>query len=124
MWLVVVPTGFGFGTWILLFTPAGSGTAKFAVAAFMPLLGLLMVLVYGWFTRDRVQLWPYVPFALAGIAFAWSMIDLAVAAAREPDGAFIPLIPVTVGFIQPWLALGGGLISFIAVGHRSGGLRE
>lgn len=124
MWLVTVPTGFGFGPWVLLFTPAGSGTAKITVAAFIPLVGLLPVIVYGWVSLDRVHLWPYVPLALAAIGFARSMIDLAVAAAREPDGAFIPLIPVTVGFIQPWLALGGGSISFIAVGRRSGGLRK
>ena len=119
-WLVVIPVGFGFAAWLVLLVPTGFSPANLAVSAVLPLLGMLAVLVYKRMSRDRVLLIPYLPFAIAGVAFAALMFDLAVAVSHEPDGAFIPIFQLGVGFIEPWLALIGGLISFLAVSNRTG----
>lgn len=114
-WLVVVPTGFAFGPWVLTSVPDELGPVAQVVLAFLPLAGVAPVVVYRWLTRERVLLLPYLPYALAATAFAVTMLDLIVAVAREPDGAFIPVVPFTLGFFQPALVVIGGLFSFVAI---------
>lgn len=114
-WLVVVPTAFAFGPWVLTAVPHELGLVAQVVLALLPLAGVAPVLAYRWLTRERVLLLSYLPYALAATAFAVTMVDLIVAIAREPNGAFIPVVPFTLGFFQPALVVVGGIVSFVLV---------
>lgn len=88
------------------------------ISGVLPLAGLVAIGRYRWHARDRVLLAPYVPYALASVVFVVSMIELGKAVAREPDGAFIPIVQLGVGFLLPFIALIGGLTSFVMTGPR------
>lgn len=76
--------------------------------------GLVAVLTYRWWSRD-VRFLPYLPFALAAVVYGISMVDLAVAVARHPDGAFIPIVQYGIGFLLPFIAFVCGLAGFTLV---------
>lgn len=115
MWLVVVPTGFTFGPWVLTYFPDRSGTTTLVAVAFLPLAGVVPVLIYRWLSPERVLLLPYLPYALAAAVFAATMLDLIAAMAQEPYGDFMPVVQFAIGFFQPGLVVVGGIYSFVAI---------
>lgn len=119
-WLVAVPTGSGFAVWAVLLVETGPEATRTAIAGFLPLLGLLAVVAYAWSTGDRVNVLPFVPFALAAVLYVPLMVQFAIQIQREPDGAFIPVFELGLGFLMPFLALGGGCASLAGVGDRNG----
>jgi hypothetical protein len=54
IWLVLVPTAFAVLAWIVLFAGPGDAAHKIAVAAFVPLPGLIAVPSYRLVTHDPV----------------------------------------------------------------------
>lgn len=113
--LAVLPTGFAFGPWVMSYLPAEGEVAPLVVSAFLPSLGLVSVLVYRVVSRDRVLLWPYLPYAFAAVVFAVSMVDLAAEVARDPGAAYIPIVQLGIGLVQPVLALVAGVYCFVRV---------
>lgn len=120
---MVAPTALAFGAW---FTPGAVHGRDglllpdlIATSGFVPLGGLVPVVVYVWRIRDWVLLVPYVPFAFVASLFAVSMVVLAVTIPRdESQNAIIPVAQVSSGFVQAWLALGGGAVSYSLVRRR------
>jgi hypothetical protein len=114
-WLVTVPTGAALAPWGLPALGHNHLVTQMVIAALLPSVGLVSVLGYRWLTGDVVRLVPYLPLAVAAAVFAPATIDLALAMAREPDGAFIAILPVSLGFLLPFIAFGCGLTSFVRV---------
>lgn len=123
LWLVVAPTCLAFGAWFLpgavhgrdgLFLPG-----LIAFSGFVPLIGLLLVVLYVRRTRDWAQLRPYAPFAVVAAVFAASMVWFEIELPRdESQNAAIPVVQVSSGFVQAWLVLVGGLISYFRARPR------
>jgi hypothetical protein len=121
LWLTVIPTGACLASWGVVFigSPHESPVVAIVIAGLLPLAGLAAVPAYRWYTDDHVRVLPYVPLTLVAVAFAASMVELAAAVAREPDGAFIPVLQVGLGFVLPFLAFACGLAGFILTAPRS-----
>lgn len=115
-----MPTGSGFAVWAVLLVGTGPEATRTAVAGFLPFLGLLAVVGYMLTTGDRVSVLPFVPFALVAVLYVPLMVQFAIEIHREPDGAFIPVFELGLGFLVPFLALGGGCASLAGVGDRHG----
>jgi hypothetical protein len=99
--------------------PLDPAPIKLVVAGLLPLLGLIGMLIAPRSVRDPVVLGPFVLPAMMTVAFAGSMIYLARAIAREPDGAFIPVLQFGLGFFLPWVTLISGLASLAITRHRA-----
>lgn len=122
-WLVLVPTSFAFIPWIVEATAPSSGmsTRTCVLEACSPLMGLCGVLAYWNVSRHPVRLWPYLPFAASATFVAVSLSTLATDSSQD---AAIPLYPILFMFGQPFIALAGGVLSFVAVGRRGAGLTD
>ncbi len=109
-----------FAAWgaAMLGSPHESPGTPLMISGALPLVGLIAVGRYRWVARDRVPLAPYVPYAIAAAVFVVSMIMLGQDVNREPDGAFIPIVQLGVGFLLPFVALVCGLTSFVLTGPR------
>jgi hypothetical protein len=118
-WLVGLPTGSCFATWVMVGFGGHHPVTALVVAAFLPLVGLAGVLGYRWLTRDVVRLAAYVPFALGALVFAPATIDLAIDVSRDPDGNFIPVLPFGVGLLLPIVAFACGLSAFTLGARRT-----
>ncbi len=121
LWLVLVPTFFAVLTWILLFVVGEWTAQRLNVAALVPLACLAPPPAYRWLSRDRIPLWPFLPLTLAIGGFTAATLDLAAAVAVEPDGAFIPVITVGIGFILPAVAAACGITGVVVAGRRDPG---
>jgi hypothetical protein len=121
MCLLVTPLAAStIGTFVCLLLPMGTSGGEFAVAGFVPLASLAVV---AWYRRRRgtVRLGPYAPFAVVAIAFAGSMVDLAIYIANDPDHGMgiIPVLPFGLWFLLPFLALLGGLANCLGSPSRT-----
>jgi hypothetical protein len=114
LWLFALPVGSSIASWCVLFLTDGGGPGTFAMAGCIPLLGVVGILAYKVLTLDQVLLVRYLPFFLAAVVYAGSMVDLAVAMSREPDGAFIPVLQLGIGFVLPLIALVCGVAGLVS----------
>ncbi|RNL78574.1 hypothetical protein [Nocardioides marmorisolisilvae] len=120
LWLVVVPTGACLAVWAVVILGTSNAPIGSAIlAALCPVAGLACVVGYRWLTRDVVKLVAYLPVALGALVFGPSIIELGYEVAREPDGAFIPVLPYGVGFLLPFVAFACGLAAFTRVERRT-----
>lgn len=113
IWLALVPTAFAVAGWVEWFGPYELDSRMNVVLSLVPLLGLLVVLEHALISRSWLVLVPFVPFAIAAIAFALAWRDLRAMCIPEPDCAAIPVVAYGAGLLLPFLAFFGGLISWI-----------
>lgn len=118
-WLIVVPTFAGFYPWGIaaagpelrgLLVPVTSWLL-FASFACTPLAGLLGVRWYRSVSPSPVRLGPYSLFAVTAVTFL-----IAATSARFDDSDELtlgPLLALLCGFVQPFFAFVGGLVSFV-----------
>jgi hypothetical protein len=137
IWLLLVPTCCAFAPWLVdAVAPtdpvSGSMSSRsMVIEACIPAIGLVGVLGYRFAASDAVRLWPYVPSALAEISYLIALTMVATAADNDgvlngttnwySDAQFTALL---CQVLQPVLALTGGVLAFVAVGHRIGGLAQ
>ncbi len=128
VWLIVAPTACAFGPWIGEAVTSGPVSTKTSVTeACAPLVGALAVVVYRFASSHPVRLWPFLPYFAASAYFGASLIEMATGVelgTGTSGDAAIPVLTVLCLAAQPFLALAGGVLSFIAVGRRAGGLVE
>ncbi len=137
IWLLVIPTCCAFGPWIVdAVAPtdplSGSMTSNAIMTeACVPLIGLLGVVGYRLFATYPVRLWPFAPFATAAACY-FTALTIVVTADNKggvlegttnwfPDALLAALL---CQVLQPFLALVGGGLSFVAAGPRLGGHGE
>lgn len=121
-WLLLVPTVCGSAPWVATALPADRLTAiNHTTQVLVPVVGMVLVVAYRLLSPYRVRLWPFLPYVAVAVFFATSG-DLFVG--TQPGSEYL-LMAVQLGvayLLQPCLAFGGGLVSFVAVGERRGGL--
>jgi hypothetical protein len=137
IWLLLVPTCCATAPWLVdavASTDPMSGSMSsrsMVIEACLPAIGLFGVVGYGLVAAHPVRLWPFLPFALAAFSY---LIALTIVASTDdragllegtthwyPAAQFTALLCQPV---QPFLALTGGRLAFVAVGRRFGGLVE
>ena len=88
-------------------------TALLVMLAVLPLPGLVGVVGYRLTSHGTVRLWPFAPAAVLALLFTVTALDLALA--TGPNDAPIPVVPFLTGFFLPFVTLGCGLVSFVAI---------
>lgn len=112
VWLLGVPVGTSFAPWLVVASNVTLDTGSWEIwlLGSFPLLGALAALVYGFAVPEPVHWWPLAPYALSAAAFLYLLIS----ALTITDGDGLEFFPVAVvGLFQPFLALVGGLISYL-----------
>ncbi len=112
VWLLVAPLGASFFPWLVVASNVtlDIGSWGTCLLASVPLLGALAALVYGLVASEPVRWWPLAPYALSAAAFLYFLVSVL----NITDGDGLEFFPVLViGLFQPFLALAGGVISFV-----------
>ncbi len=81
-------------------------------------MAIVTVLGFWLVSRQSVRLWPYLPFAASATFVAVSLSRMTMDSGQD---AVIPFVPVLLMYFQPFIALSGGVVSFVAVGTRGAG---
>lgn len=112
VWLVVLPAASSVAGWVEMFGPHDLDSRTTVWLSLVPLLGLVVVLVGAWATRNWRCLVPFIPFAIGAMALVISWWDLRADYILEPDGAPIPIVAFSAALLLPVLALAGGVTSW------------
>lgn len=113
IWLALVPTAFALAAWVDWFGSYELESRMSVVMSLVPLLGLLVALEHALASRSWLVLVPFVPFAVAAVAFALAWRDLRAMCIPDPDCAAIPVVAYGAGFLLPFLAFFGGVGGWI-----------
>lgn len=120
IWLLAIPVGASLFPWLVVASNINFDMNDWGVGLLgsVPLVGALAALGYRLVAPEPVRWWPLAPYAVAAAAFLSTLIN----AMTLTDGDGLELFPVfVIGMVQPVLALGGGLTSFVWISPRRSG---